>query len=137
MKWAPVQVCVYLARPMRRRCSVIGLFSGIYSQAEFSHCQKKTKCPLTVSLSDRPGKFRKLWLPLSSLLLSFYCIVPIKYRYSEIPLSFRKMCFTEEFCKTLVPNLFLFVPQSLIGNHCCITFKEFNFGHVYCLTFII
>lgn len=40
MKWAPIQACVYLARPMRR-CSVIGLSSGIYSQDGFSHCPEK------------------------------------------------------------------------------------------------
>lgn len=51
MKWALVQVCVYLARLMRRRCSVIALSSGMHSQAEFSHCrQKKTKHPPTGGL---------------------------------------------------------------------------------------
>lgn len=74
MKWAPVQVCVYLVKLMRRRCSVISLSSGIYSQAEFSHCgQKKTACPLTGTHSDRAGKFRSL--SASSQLLSNYCTV--------------------------------------------------------------
>lgn len=43
MKWPRSKICVYFAGPMRRSCLVIGLFSGIYSQAEFSHCCQKRK----------------------------------------------------------------------------------------------
>lgn len=40
---APVQTCVYLSE--QRGSSVIGLFSGLHSQDEFSHCCQKRKCP--------------------------------------------------------------------------------------------
>lgn len=40
---AAVQTCVYLSE--QRGSSVIGSFSGLHSQDEFSHCCQKRKCP--------------------------------------------------------------------------------------------
>lgn len=52
MKWAPVQVCVYLARLMRRRCSVIALSSGMHSHRQnFPTVARKRQSVLQLAVS--------------------------------------------------------------------------------------